>query len=184
MNPSRPPPSSGLPVRQNISRTHSHSISLGAMNPTHRVNRRKSAASSTTSNAAAAIVAALGESGDASTLSTNSHRRSLGSKKGSESTSVGGLSGYGSYFARTNDPDRKRSAGSEEESAIADGIEQKLPGSKARNRRASEGAQLVKGEGKRVSGELRCDTCGKGYKHSSCLTKHMYGIYQDIFSTY
>ena len=45
--------------------------------------------------------------------------------------------------------------------------------SRARVRRASEGAHLSKGEGKRSSGELRCEKCGKGYKHSSCLTKHL-----------
>ena len=44
---------------------------------------------------------------------------------------------------------------------------------KGRSRRASEGAYLSKSEGKRASGELRCDKCGKGYKHSSCLTKHL-----------
>jgi hypothetical protein len=44
---------------------------------------------------------------------------------------------------------------------------------KARARRASEGSHLRK-EGKRVAGgDLRCDTCGKGYKHSSCLNKHL-----------
>lgn len=43
---------------------------------------------------------------------------------------------------------------------------------KNRNRRASEGSYLVKGSSKK--GELRCDTCGKGYKHSSCLTKHLW----------
>ncbi|THC91312.1 hypothetical protein EYZ11_009236 [Aspergillus tanneri] len=45
---------------------------------------------------------------------------------------------------------------------------------KNRNRRASEGSHLVKGEGKRVMAELRCDRCGKGYKHGSCLSKHMW----------
>lgn len=46
--------------------------------------------------------------------------------------------------------------------------------SKSRARRASEGSRLAKGEGKRTSGsELRCEKCGKGYKHSSCLTKHL-----------
>lgn len=45
--------------------------------------------------------------------------------------------------------------------------------SRARVRRASEGAHLSKSEGKRSSGELRCEKCGKGYKHSSCLTKHL-----------
>lgn len=45
---------------------------------------------------------------------------------------------------------------------------------KSRIRRASEGSRLAKGEGKRTSGsELRCEKCGKGYKHSSCLTKHL-----------
>lgn len=45
--------------------------------------------------------------------------------------------------------------------------------SRSRARRASEGAHLSKSEGKRSSGELRCEKCGKGYKHSSCLTKHL-----------
>lgn len=49
---------------------------------------------------------------------------------------------------------------------------------KNRNRRASEGSYLTKGEGKKSSSELRCDTCGKGYKHSSCLTKHLYVLIQ------
>jgi hypothetical protein len=65
-------------------------------------------------------------------------------------------------------------------SAVADGPPlESLPevekgnNGKARIRRASEGSQLRK-EGKRASGgELRCETCGKGYKHSSCLTKHL-----------
>ncbi|ETN36324.1 uncharacterized protein HMPREF1541_08601 [Cyphellophora europaea CBS 101466] len=45
--------------------------------------------------------------------------------------------------------------------------------SKNRNRRASEGSHLIKGD-KKSGSDLRCDTCGKGYKHSSCLTKHMW----------
>jgi hypothetical protein len=43
---------------------------------------------------------------------------------------------------------------------------------KARMRRASEGQSSVKSEGKK--NDLRCDKCGKGYKHSSCLTKHLF----------
>ncbi|CAM1505417.1 Fc.00g110540.m01.CDS01 [Cosmosporella sp. VM-42] len=43
---------------------------------------------------------------------------------------------------------------------------------KARVRRASDGQPLMK-EGKKSNRvEVRCDKCGKGYKHSSCLTKH------------
>lgn len=51
---------------------------------------------------------------------------------------------------------------------------------KNRNRRASEGSHLIKGEGKKSAADLRCDTCGKGYKHSSCLTKHLY-VFLDLF---
>ena len=45
---------------------------------------------------------------------------------------------------------------------------------KSRIRRASEGSKSNKAEGKRASAtELKCEKCGKGYKHSSCLTKHL-----------
>ena len=62
---------------------------------------------------------------------------------------------------------------SNDDSAIADDMGPPPAGtiSKARARRASEGSHL--GGGKRASGELRCEKCGKGYKHSSCLTKHL-----------
>ncbi|MCJ1244205.1 hypothetical protein MMC30_001403 [Trapelia coarctata] len=62
--------------------------------------------------------------------------------------------------------------------AVVDGStlqEQSNSSAKARARRASEGAYLTKMDSKRTSGgELRCETCGKGYKHSSCLTKHLW----------
>lgn len=64
-------------------------------------------------------------------------------------------------------------------SAIADDLpssllENNAASTKGRGRRASEGAHLITGEGKRTNGaELRCNKCGKGYKHSSCLTKHL-----------
>lgn len=45
---------------------------------------------------------------------------------------------------------------------------------KNRTRRASDGLSLVK-EGRKFNRvELRCDKCGKSYKHSSCLTKHLF----------
>ena len=50
-----------------------------------------------------------------------------------------------------------------------------------RVRRASEGAHVLLGgesSEEKVRGkggvELKCDKCGKGYKHSSCLTKHLF----------
>jgi hypothetical protein len=50
----------------------------------------------------------------------------------------------------------------------ADGFKQ------ARTRRASEGQHLVKDGKKSNAGDLKCEKCGKGYKHSSCLSKHLF----------
>lgn len=44
-------------------------------------------------------------------------------------------------------------------------------GSIRKSRRMSDGPE----DGHPGKGELRCEHCGKGYKHSSCLTKHLYG---------
>jgi hypothetical protein len=181
MPPSRPM-SGSLPRHSVTSRQHSHSVSLSAANPSHRINRRKSMTSSTAANAAAAIAAALGEPGHASAGSTNTYRRSMGSRKALESASMGTSSGMGGHFPRTSTGttnghtmNHNLAHQSIEDNAIDDIVPaEKGLGSKNRNRRASEGSYLVKGEGKRVSSELRCDTCGKSYKHSSCLTKHLY----------
>lgn len=45
---------------------------------------------------------------------------------------------------------------------------------KARQRRASDGQPLLKDGKKSNRIEVRCEKCGKGYKHSSCLTKHLW----------
>jgi len=46
---------------------------------------------------------------------------------------------------------------------------------KSRTRRASEGQHLMKGDSKKINpNDLKCEKCGKGYKHSSCLTKHLW----------
>jgi len=59
--------------------------------------------------------------------------------------------------------------------ALASMAEHKLAEAKSRVRRASEGSRLKGPDGKRASGsELKCEKCGKGYKHSSCLTKHLW----------
>ncbi|EED20138.1 C2H2 finger domain protein, putative [Talaromyces stipitatus ATCC 10500] len=146
---SRPVPHMGTPVRQpQAQRSHSHSISLGAINANHRVTRRKSM-----------------------------------SRRGTESTSIGATSGFSSYLSRgihaaspDSIPGRKPSPVVIDENIAVEGSgqEDKHVATKNRNRRASEGSHLVRGEGKRVSKEIRCDQCGKGYKHSSCLTKHMW----------
>jgi hypothetical protein len=94
---------------------------------------------------------------------------------------MGNPSSMGTYFSRpvvgtsnVHATDRKISAELADDDAVEEGVAGDKPiSAKGRNRRASEGSFLAKGEGKRLASELRCDTCGKGYKHSSCLTKHM-----------
>ncbi|OJD23845.1 hypothetical protein ACJ73_04804 [Blastomyces percursus] len=153
--------------------------------------------STAASNAAtaAAVAVAMGESPSAAALSTSTsshHRRGLGPRRAIESTSIGAASGFGSYLARNavqdGTPGRKNSPNSIDENTAVEDVSPlggsgasalnsstaKPIGTKQRSRRASEGAHLVRGEGKRVMNELRCDRCGKGYKHSSCLTKHMW----------
>lgn len=100
-----------------------------------------------------------------SAVSVNSHRRSLGSKR-TESHSMSSRPNMTAYFGPGGSTDQDVV----EDNSHDEDVTQK---NKNRNRRASEGSHLIKGESKK-SGDLRCDTCGKGYKHSSCLTKHMY----------
>lgn len=178
---SRPFAQTGAPVRQTNSRQQTHSISLGAVNANHRVSRRKSVTSSAAANAAAAVAASLKEHGEPAGIPVAaSHRRGANARKGLESSSMGTASGSGfsSYLSRSvneSTAGRKHSPSSIDENTAVDGGGPvgRPVSTKNRNRRASEGSHLVRGEGKRFSTELRCEQCGKGYKHSSCLTKHM-----------
>lgn len=75
------------------------------------------------------------------------------------------------------------------DSAIAEGYGPEAKG--LGRRRASEGAHLMPGgpEGStpgrgsraRSGSELKCEKCGKGYKHSSCLTKHLFVLPSSIY---
>ena len=163
-----------MPIRHATSRNHSHSISLGAVNPSHRVTRRKSINASAVNNVAA-IAAALNdmdENGSASSKRGSLNLKTAASSRGLESSSDRySLDGLAGNKRNTDDE-----AINDDESVVEDDFlptENVSSGSKARVRRASEGSYLTKGEGKRSSGELRCEKCGKGYKHSSCLTKHL-----------
>ncbi|KIX04799.1 uncharacterized protein Z518_05670 [Rhinocladiella mackenziei CBS 650.93] len=181
MASSKEPPSS-RPVSGSFSRhtptarQHSHSISLAAINPSHRVNRRKSVNAAASSTAQAAIAAALREQGDATAMPLQSHRRSVGSRKTTESHSMSSRPSMHSYFNGSS-----TASGQDNDAAVEDNShDDELPppsknlSTKHRNRRASEGSYLIKGDNKKTSSDLRCDTCGKGYKHSSCLTKHLW----------
>ncbi|KAL4873325.1 hypothetical protein BDV12DRAFT_160842 [Aspergillus spectabilis] len=174
------------PFPHSAPRHHSHSISLGAVNSNHRVTRRKSVTTTAAANAAAAVAASLKDSPDSVGLAMPAHRR--GSRKGLESSSVGASSAFSSYLSRSiNSPSResfvaRKTSPSQlpENSPMAQtALDGSAPSSKPvstknRNRRASEGSHLVKGEGKGSRPDLRCDRCGKGYKHGSCLSKHMW----------
>ncbi|KAL8998514.1 MAG: hypothetical protein Q9169_002457 [Polycauliona sp. 2 TL-2023] len=122
---------------------------------------------------AAAIAAAL--NGSAQPVSQHNRQswniKNNGTVRVSDSTSKSGDD------LKRNDLDVDDDDVMQDDDAVADGMLDGREGnnlSKARTRRASEGSYLSKGEGKRASGELRCEKCGKGYKHSSCLTKHLW----------
>ena len=149
---------------------------------------------STTANNVAAIAAAI--NGAEEPMAINSpqlNRRSFTLKpEGGRGASAGSLAKLTDLLAETNSTDiihgqDGRVGGSNlamEGSAVDDGpvaLENEGSISRARVRRASEGAHLSRSEGKRSSGELRCEKCGKGYKHSSCLTKHLL-VYLAIYA--
>ena len=168
-------PPSSIPTRQSTSRHHSHSVSLGTVNLTHRVTRRKSMNASAV-NSAAAIAAALQDDGHKSSNRRSFNLKSTGGR-GLESNRDTSSSGDGWPLGDGyGNEEHTRGQGMHDDSAVADDFlstEHVSNSSKIKPRRASEGSYLTKGEGKRTSGELRCEKCGKGYKHSSCLTKHL-----------
>ncbi|KAL5343340.1 hypothetical protein BJX70DRAFT_393907 [Aspergillus crustosus] len=165
------------PFPQSAPRHHSHSISLGAVNSSHRVTRRKSVTTTAAVNAAAALAASLKDSPDSMGLAMPAHRR--GSRKGLEASSVGASSAFSSYLSRSiNSPSReslvvRKASPSQlpencpmDQTAVDGSVSPSKPVStKNRNRRASEGSHLVKGEGKGSRPDLRCDRCGKGWEH-------------------
>ncbi|OJD10537.1 hypothetical protein AJ78_08484 [Emergomyces pasteurianus Ep9510] len=170
---------------------------------TRRKSMTSTAASNAATAAALAVAMGESPNAAAAALSTSNsshlhhhHRRGLSTRRAVESTSMGtSASGFGSYLARnaaqdTSTPGRKNSPNSIDENTAVEDVSplgglggglgapsssgKPIIGTKQRSRRASEGSHLIRSDGKRVMNELRCDRCGKGYKHSSCLTKHMW----------
>lgn len=137
---------------------------------------------STAVNNVAAIVAAVGVAEEPTGSSQQSRRRSYTVKpaggRGVDSASVGKPNSL-NHAGRTRGNDDVLGGEPDsamDESAVVDGaasLDSLGNISKARARRASEGSYLSRNEGKKSNGELRCEQCGKGYKHSSCLTKHL-----------
>lgn len=193
ISPIRVPPTSPttLPVKGlHHHRTHS----VGPL-PAHRITRRKSMSANTANFAAVAQAAS-----EAVQLSSTAVGVGLagGGAAGLGKLQEGGvdnnegLSGYPSPPSSLPNPGplsnaaatsdgiqqlRKNGTALLSGSAIADGHAPEVSRG-ARSRRASEGAGALGAVGKigrmRSGSELKCEKCGKGYKHSSCLTKHLF----------
>lgn len=147
---------SGSVGRLAHSRSHAHSLSVGSLNPAHRVSRRKS--STAVNNAAAMAV-----------------------WKEASGTPRSASKGHASKLTASGLPSSLPAPDSGFDNAVTDGPplaslpENQKASGKPRARRASEGSRLSKADSKRgPAPELRCDKCGKGYKHSSCLSKHLW----------
>lgn len=172
------------------SRPHSHSLSVGSINPAHRVTRRKSMSTTAGNNVAAMSAAAKGISvaplleeeplsqsqPQSQSLAHHNparrHSKPATQFRGPSLVHSQSMAASSSMPHNGSAPFSSYSAAKSE--AMADGPalaslpESEQGSSKSRMRRASEG------QSKRTSGsELRCEKCGKGYKHSSCLTKHL-----------
>ncbi|RYP43679.1 hypothetical protein DL768_009780 [Monosporascus sp. mg162] len=171
-------PSSAFARQSSHSRNHSHSALSGALNPTHRITRRKSMTNSGAN--LAAVAAALTEAGDQVTplpIAINSRRGTISKSAAARSAVVGSLpsppASLPTHRFMNGKMDGQDTAIDDDSNDMsADEVETGF--NQSRVRRASDGQPLAK-EGKKSNRvELRCDKCGKGYKHSSCLTKHLW----------
>lgn len=171
-------PSSGLPSRQSHARTSSHSLLTGALNANHRVTRRKSVTNPNTNVAALAAVLRDGDRSAALPIANGARRNTMSKSAAARAAIVGSLpSPPASLPTHKTLPEAKRGLDGSaiEEDDLNDGSadEGSDKFQKARQRRASDGQTLIKDGKKSNRVEVRCDKCGKGYKHSSCLTKHL-----------
>jgi hypothetical protein len=146
--------------------------------------------SSNASNVAAMVAAVSGEntmgmpiSNRRNTMSKNASARSAA--VGSLPSPPASLPGHRIRLTTTGKLDMSESAIDDENSDEETAFKQ------SRMRRASEGQHLTT-EGKKINGDLKCDKCvrahlppstanfvnncekGKNYKHSSCLSKHLW----------
>ncbi|KAL7950411.1 hypothetical protein V8C42DRAFT_306414 [Trichoderma barbatum] len=173
--------SSALPGRQSHARTnsHSHSLLAGALNPTHRITRRKSV---TTPGAnVAALAAAIRESEQSGAIPIASGgRRNTNTISKQSAVRAGLMDGLPSPPASLPNKSLLEAKREMQDSAIDDDSNELSADEaaahldQARIRRASDGQPLTKDGKKSSRVEVRCETCGKGYKHSSCLTKHLW----------
>lgn len=164
-----------LSARNSYNGKNLHSASTTTINPAHRVNRRKSSFSVASVNVAALHAAAKDGSVDIPVQART--RGSVQADRLGKSPNMGSMPSP-SFFSsglKHATTIAEHATDAQNSSAVEDGpalatLADKANG-KSRSRRASEGSRMTRT--KSNAGELRCDTCGKGYKHGSCLTKHL-----------
>lgn len=164
--------STALPGRSGHARNNSHSshsLLTNSLNPNHRVTRRKSV---TGPNAnLAAVTAHIHGNGEKTAAVPIAGRRNTFSKGQGRGGIAGSLPSPPASLPGKGMAEATSAIDDTNELSADDGTSAKDP--KARVRRASDGQQLTKAGKKGAQGELTCRHCGKGYKHSSCLTKHL-----------
>ncbi|RKF82886.1 hypothetical protein GcM3_019020 [Golovinomyces cichoracearum] len=191
MASSKESPQSSRPISQHrlsisnansLSKSHnriqSHPSSTGSLIPSHRVTRRKSVSTNTAVMAVVAKEVADTTQGIPITVRKSATLRSNSSR----SSTLGSLPSLPMSLPTQKIRltfNGKTDRG--EESAIDDNqmddisIVDEESGSKPlQARRASEGQHLMKEGKKSSSSDLKCVKCGKEYKHSSCLSKHLF----------
>ncbi|TGZ76653.1 hypothetical protein EX30DRAFT_231710 [Ascodesmis nigricans] len=183
LNPTPSSSSNALPIK---SPQHARHPSGGsALASQHRITRRKSMSSSGAN--IAAVTQAIKQAAEANGFGASGVAASLPKLHGKAETTClpaypsppSSLPNAGGLSAGLNSaPYAGKSTTLLNGSAIVDGHAPEVKPT-PRNRRASEGtgsgpALSQKGIRVRSGSELKCDKCGKGYKHSSCLTKHLW----------
>ncbi|KAI1330397.1 hypothetical protein F5Y16DRAFT_415184 [Xylariaceae sp. FL0255] len=176
--------SAGRPSSHSRNNSHSLSALSSSHNSTHRVTRRKSMTNPSANVAAVAAALQQGhEAADKVTalpIAMNPRRATISKTSAARSALAASLPSppaslpghrFVMHHAKMEGQESAIDDDSNDMSADEgdeDGVE------KARIRRASDGQPLTKDGKKGGRIELRCDKCGKGYKHSSCLTKHLW----------
>lgn len=176
--PSLSSSASGPPGRQSShARANSHSLLAGQLNANHRITRRKSVNASTNVTAlAAALRDGVDMPATAALPIASAPRRNTMSKT-ARNPVFGSLPSpppsLDSHKSMTEVSKRELHASAVDDAHDVSGDEDTHQVSKARVRRASDGQTLTKDGKKSNRVEVQCKKCGKSYKHSSCLTKHL-----------
>lgn len=175
-------------ARQTHSRTNSHTILSGPLTAGHRVTSRRKSLSNNHPNtptpSMAFAVSGMFEGKDkvpALPMVIGDRRTS---RSGGQRPTFGGLNtlpsppasmpAHAHKFLGMEEGNQDSSDNAVDDQENISPEEAESSQQAARVRRASDGQPLVK-EGRKFNRpEIHCDKCGKGYKHSSCLNKHMF----------